>query len=140
MEQNKSPMYFYPIDGGVLLFVLFIILVGYVLYKYLPQVLLVVMFFALLYAIELLADAIGIFGVGVLLCILLILLCRFFFRENRKQLEKERREKIREEQMLADTPKPDETNDTKQDKPRNELAQRIKKVYPSTDEEVRNRE
>ncbi len=133
-------MYFYPIDGGVLLFVLFIILVGYVLYKYLPQVLLVVMFFALLYAIELLADAIGIFGVGVLLCILLILLCRFFFRENRKQLEKERREKIREEQMLADTPKPDETNDTKQDKPRNELAQRIKKVYPSTDEEVRNRE
>ncbi len=133
-------MYFYPIDGGVLLFVLFIILVGYVLYKYLPQVLLVVMFFALLYAIALLADAIGIFGVGVLLCILLILLCRFFFRENRKQLEKERREKIREEQMLADTPKPDETNDTKQDKPRNELAQRIKKVYPSTDEEVRNRE
>ena len=133
-------MYFYPIDGGVLLFVLFIILVGYVLYKYLPQVLLVVMFFALLYAIELLADAIGIFGVGVLLCILLILLCRFFFRENRKQLEKERREKIREEQMLADTPKPDETNDTKQDKPRNELAQRIKKEYPTTDEEVRNRE
>lgn len=133
-------MYFYPIDGGVLLFVLFIILVGYVLYKYLPQVLLVVMFFALLYAIELLADAIGIFGVGVLLCILLILVCRFFFRENRKQLEKERREKIREEQMLADTSKPDETNDTKQDKPRNELAQRIKKVYPSTDEKVRNRE
>ncbi|MBR1652841.1 MAG: hypothetical protein IJ692_05570 [Alloprevotella sp.] len=133
-------MYFYPIDGWSLLFILFIILVGYVLHKYLPQVLLVVMLFAFMYAVDLLAKTIGIFGTGVLLCILLILFCRFIFREHRKQLEKEKRKKAREEQMLADTSTPNETNDTKQDEPRSELPQRIKKVYPSTDEDVRNRE
>lgn len=61
-------MYFYPIDGGAFLLILlmgFIVLAGYVAYKYLPQVILIVLLLGVIWVLNLLAkaDALQWFGV-----------------------------------------------------------------------------